>query len=317
MKGDWKYIVNQMEIQTADSVKKAVAVSSYHDTALQTMSLSMPGLIPLYDRYHPLHLTLVDEYSNLDSSGGAKQGDRVSVEIMLASSKETLVDEWLIEILKLHKKGSAGYVAILPKGMAPFNSKGIDAKIAAYSTLAKNIGTEVALASVKADIITVHTNLLNARKLQTGAKTTTSNMSDTLDISRIDVMNMQYRNLGRILDDFFDTREIMCPLLFDLVTLRINPQTVFSGKLSATNKKAVMAHTFKAGDTLGAKTTQASKLYLATTIGGIDSIAISVVGNLKTILNIDHFGVTDFTNHRFLTIVNDTVVTEKYVITLL
>ncbi len=317
MNTDWKYIANQMELETARNVKKAVAISSYHDTALQTMSLTTPGLIPLYDRYHPLHLTLVDEYSNLDSSGGAKQGDKVSVELMLASSKETLVDEWLVDILKFHKKGSAGYVAILPKGMAPFNSKGIDAKIAAYGTLAKNIGTEVALASVKADIITVHSNLLNARKLQTGAKTTTSNTSDMLDISRIEAMNMQYRNLGKILDDFFDTKEVMCPLLFDLVTLRINPQTVFTGNLIGANKKAVLAHTFKAGDTLQVKTTQASKLYLATTIGGIDSTAINVVGNLKTILNVDHFGVTDFTNHRFLTIVNDTVVTEKYVIILL
>ena len=313
----WKYLLDQMEIQTKNNVKKAVALSYYHDGALHTMSLTMPGLIPLYDRYHTLHLILIDEYSNLDSSGGAQQGDRVSVKILLASSKETLTDVWLVDILKLHKKGSARYKAILPQGMTPFNSKGIDARIAAYNTLAKNIGTEAALASTKTAVTTVYNNLLAARTLQTGAKTTTSDTSDTLDLARITAMNMQYRNLGNLMDTFFDTKEVLGPLLFDLVTLRIHPQTVFTGNLVGLNKKAVMAHTFVAADTMQVKTTQASKLYLATTIGGIDSIAILVVGNIKTIINVDNFGVTDFTNHRFLTIVNETVVADKYAITLL
>ncbi len=317
MNPTWKYLLDQMEIETANNAKKAVAISQFHDSALKTLSVTYPGLLPLYERYHPLHLTLIDEYSNLDSTGGAKQGDRVSVALLLASSKETLVDEWMVDILKVHKKGSPAFVAILPKGLSPFNDKGIDARIAAYSTLAKNIGTEVALANMKAEIITVHTNLLAARNLQKGAKTTTSNTSDTLDIARIAAMNMQYRNLGNMMDTYFDTKEVLCPLLFDLVTLRIHPQTVFTGNLLATNKKAVMAHTFKAGDTLGVKTTQASKVYLATTIGGIDSIGIAVVGNIKTVLDVVDFGVTDFTNHRFLTIVNEAAITGRFAVTLL
>ena len=68
MNPTWKYLLDQMEIETANNTKKAVALSQYHDSALKTLSVTYPGLLPLYERYHPLHLTLIDEYSNLDST---------------------------------------------------------------------------------------------------------------------------------------------------------------------------------------------------------------------------------------------------------
>ena len=312
----WKYLLDQMEIQTENNVKKAVTLSLYHDSSLYTLSLIYPGLLPYYTRYHPLHLSFMDGYTNLDSSGGAKQGDRVSVEILLVSSKQTLANTWLVDILKLHPKGSARYIAIFPNGMTPFNSKGIDARIAAYSTLAKNIGSEVALASTKTDVTTAYNNLLAARATQTNAKTSTKDTSGTLNDLRVAAMEMQYRNLGGIMDTFFDTREVLCPLLFDLVTLRINPQTLFTGNLVGSMKKAVLANTFKATDTVDVKATQITRLYLSTTIGGIDSTPIKVPANIKTTINVADFGVTDYTAHRFLTIVNQAVVAGKYSITL-
>ena len=312
----WRFLLNQMELETADNTKKAVALSLFHDSALNSLKGSYPGLVPLYDRYHPLHLSFMDGYSNLDSSGGAKQGDKVSVDLLLVSSKETLVDVWMVDILKLHKKGSPRFVAIFPKNLAPFNYKGIDARIKAYSTLAKNIGTEVALASTKAAITTVYDNLLAARATQTGAKTDTKDTSSVLDDLRVASMEMQYRNLGNIMDVFFDTKEVLCPLLFDLETLRINPQTLFTGKLLGSMKKAVLSHTFVATDTFSVKATQATKLYLSATIGGTEGTFISVPANIKTTINVVDFGVTDFAAHRFLTIVNEAVVAGRFAVTL-
>jgi hypothetical protein len=50
MSTEWKYILDQMEIETADNVKKAAAISLFHDSALFTMSGSIAGLLPLYTR---------------------------------------------------------------------------------------------------------------------------------------------------------------------------------------------------------------------------------------------------------------------------
>ena len=312
----WRFLLNQMELETARNTKKAVVFSLFHDSALNSLKETYPDLLPLYERYHPLHLRFMDGYSNLDSSGGAKQGDRVSVELLLVSSKETLVNVWLVDILKVHQKGSARYVAILPKGLAPFNYKGIDDRIAAYSTLAKNIGTEVALASTKAAVTAVYDNLLATRATQTAAKTDTKDTSGTLDDLRVVAMDMQYRNLGYIMDVFFDTKEVLCPLVFDLETLRINPQTLFTGKLLGSMKKAVLAHTFVATDTFSVKATQATKLYLSSTIGGTEGTFISVPANIKTTITVADFGVTDYANHRFLTIVNEAVVAGRFAVTL-
>ncbi len=56
MTKDWKYILDQMEIESATNVKKAMKLSLFHDTALNTLSSTMPLLMPLYTRDHPLHL---------------------------------------------------------------------------------------------------------------------------------------------------------------------------------------------------------------------------------------------------------------------
>ena len=313
----WKYLSNQLDTETERSVQEAITLSHYHDSSLFILSQSMPDLLPLYNRYHPLHLDFTDGYSNLDSVGGIKQGDRVSVKEAFVTAKDMLTNEWLPAILLLHNKKSARYLQLFAKGMKSFTTKGIDARIKAYETLAKNMGDEVALATIKTAVMLTHDNLLAARSAQTGAKTTNKMTSGKLELLRIAAMNMQYRNLGNIMDNFFETRETLCPLVFDLVTLRINPQTVFTGKLTANGLKAVLGHTFVETDTMSVKLTQASKIYLSNTIGGINSTPISVPANIKTTINVADFDVTNYASFRFITIVNDTAVAGKYSITLL
>ena len=317
MSQPWKYISNQMEIQTADNVKEAITLSLYHDSSLFVLSQSIAELLPLYNRYHPIHLDFMDGYSNLSSVGGIKQGDRISVKEVFVTAKDTLTNNWVPAILILHNKKSARYMQLFAKGMKSFTTKGIDERIKAYETLAKNMGDEVALASVKAEVVLTHAKLLAARSTQKGAKTTNKMTSGKLELLRIAAMDMQYRNLSNIMDNFFETRETICPLVFDLKTLRINPQTVFTGKLIADGLKAVLGHTFTATATMSIKLTQACKIYLSNTIGGINSTAILVPANIKTTINVADFGITNYAAFRFVTIVNQTGGAGKYSITLL
>jgi len=301
----WKYLLDQMELETEDNVSKAVTLSRYHDSALLSLSVTMPGMLYLYNRYHPLHVDFMTGYAALESKDGAKQGKKQSVDELLVTSKSSLTDDWMPAILKLYKRKSARYKALFPKGMLPFNTKGIDARIAAYDTLSRNMGDDMALAAIKGEVDTVYANLLDTRKTQSGAKTITSNASNDLDTLRIAAMEMQYRNLGYIMDNYFDVKDTLCPMVFDLVTLRTIPQTVFTGKTAAAIQRSILAHTFVATDTMSVKLSQNAKLYLSTTMGGIDTNSIDVLAGIKTIIKIADFWVNDYAAHRFLTIVNE------------
>ena len=317
MNSTWKYILNQMEITTDNNMKDAITISLFHDTGLRILSMTYPTILPLYTRYHPLHVALMDGFTNLDSSGAIKQGDRVSVEEVLAAAKVDLTDIWLPAILTLHTKSSARYKQILPKGLLPFNTHGIDTRISAYDTLSKNIGVEAALSVIKGYVVTTYELLLATRAQQSGAKTNTSNTSDTLDLLRIAAMEMQYRNLGFVMDNFFETKETICSLMFDLTTIRSSKQVLFTGKLASSATKDALAHTFLATDTISVKMLKDGKIYLSNVIGGINSTAVSIVGNIKKIVTIADFGVTDYANFRFLTVVNQESLPSSYSVTLL
>jgi len=302
----WKYINNQFFISTLSSAKRALIMSIFHDNALRTLSITYPLLLPLYTRYHPLHLALVAAYNQHISSGSLQQGDRLSVSQAYIISKGLLTNSWMPVILGLHQKNSPRYKAILPGGLSPFNTGTIDARIAAFGILALNIGGEVALASIETAANSNHVSLLLLREAQSNAKTTTSDNSGTLETTRVAAMKMQYRNLGYMMDNFCDTIETMCPLVFDLVTLRENPQTIFTGSVLAGLQTDMLAHTFLAVDEIAVKIIGKGtfKLVLASTVAGVDSTAIEITANIKQKITMSAFGITNYALHRYLNVIS-------------
>ena len=102
----WKYIDDQFELDTRDSTNRAVILSNFHDNTLSALSTKYPLLLPLYNRYHPLHVNLINCHNKLISSGGLQQGDRLTVLQDYATAKLFLTEEWMPVILGLHKKSS-------------------------------------------------------------------------------------------------------------------------------------------------------------------------------------------------------------------
>lgn len=306
MKLPWKYTENQLEIDTRDSLKKALIMSTFHDNALATLSATYPALLPLYTRYHPIHLALVAAYNAHTSSGNVQQGDRLTVKQEFAASKLLLTEEWIPAILLIYKKTSPRYKALFPNGLKHFNSGSIDKKIAAFNVLSLNIGADAALATIKTAVDSNYAALLLARSTQSSAKTTTSNKSTLSETARVNAMVMQYRNLGNMMDNFHDTIETMCGLVFDLVTIRENPQTIFTGKLAAGVEENTLAHTFLPADEIAAKIVGSGtyKVYLSSTATGTDSTAITLTANIKQTITVSSFGVTNYALHRYLNVVS-------------
>ncbi len=302
----WKYIDDQFVQVTRDSVKRSIILSTFHNNALFTLSTKYPLLLTLYNRYHPLHLALIQSNNQRTSSGSLQQGDRLTVMQDYAAAKLLLTEEWMPVILGLHKKTSPRYLAIFPDGLKDFNRGGIDDKIEAFDVLSKNIGDEPALASIKALVDSTYASLLVVRNTQSSAKTTSSDDSTTLEDARLAAMSMQYRNMAFIVDNFYETREAMCALIFDLVTLRENPQTIFTGKVLAGESSNILAHTFLAADEVAVKIVGSGtfKLRLSSSASGTDSAAVLVTANIKQKITISAFDITNYALHRYLNVEN-------------
>ena len=315
----WKFTDDQFEISTRGSIKKALILSNFHDNNLRILAQEYPLLLPLYTRYHPLHLAFVAGCQNLTSSGSVQQGDRETVTQSFIAAKALLTEDWILAILKVYKKKSARYLAIFPNGLKPFNSGGIDNKIDAFKVLSLNIGSDAALADIKEVVDTTYASLLLARKTQTDAISTTTSNSVLLENLRVAAMKMQYRNLGYTMDNFCDTVALMCTLIFDLVTLRESNQVLFAGTIVRMGSKSILSHTFLPADQFAIKIigTGSYKFYLSSTATGTESTAVDVLANIKTTITLSQFGVTDFPNHRFLNLVSASTEAGSYRLQLL
>ncbi len=315
----WKYIENQFVTATRNSFKKALKLSNYHDAALLKAKNSDPVFVPLYDRYHPLHLKYVSSFSAWQSAGGGREGETLNVKQLLDAALLKL-DDWDVDIQVVYKKTTPRYKAIFNNGRKPFNEGGLDSRINAFNTLSVNIGIDPALAAVKALIDTTYTALDNARDEQEGAKGDTVVSSGKVNTDRIAIMNMQYRNLGWVMDNMFDNLETIAAALFDQETLRTKQQKEFNGTLAPLENKAVCTRTLLADDGLHLKVDGdgAVAFYLGTQVNATDSTAVIIAANDDQKIVAAAFGITDYGTHRFLTAVNQSnLVSTHYLVELI
>ena len=75
---NWKYIDNQFLIATRNNFLKALKISNYHDAALLMAQANEPLFIPIYTRYHPLHMQFVQKYNDWKSGGGSQEGETLN-----------------------------------------------------------------------------------------------------------------------------------------------------------------------------------------------------------------------------------------------
>lgn len=306
MESPWSFTINMFAIATRDSYAKAYRLSNYHDAALSKAITTNPALQVLYDRYHPLHEVFTDKYSKLSSAGGAQKGQSLNVKQQLTLALEKL-ELWDITIQLIHRKMSPRYKEMFPRGHKPFRRGGLDSRINAFDVLSKSIGNEPALAALKAEIDASYLVLDNARDTQESAKGTRKQRSGNLKTACRDIMNMQYRNACWLADNFFDTRAALCNALFDLQTLRDRRQHHFTATLKPHSTKPVLVRTFTADALLRLKLEGEGSVsfYLATMRGGINSTPVLINSNEDKEITVSDFGITDYSKHRYLTVVNE------------
>lgn len=314
---DWKYIENQFTTATRDNLKKALKLSNYHDAALSKLKDEDPAWLPIYTRYHPMHVEYVQKYNLWKSAGGAQEGETLNVEQLLKTSYEKIYD-WDLDIQKQYKKTTPRYKSIFPNGRKPFYQGSIDEQINAYNTLSQNIGADATLATVRAEVDTTYGELDAARDKQEAAKGSTKGESGNVDTAARHVMIMQYRNMAFTLDNYYNERDAYCNRIFDLPLLRNLEQKKFTGTLDINEVEPVLIHTFAEDDEiwLSAQPAYPVEFYLATTPGGNNSTALVVKTAEVSKITAADFGITNYGTHRYLTAVNVSGAETHYVVEL-
>jgi len=318
MEKPWHYLENQFVNCTSESYKKALIISNYHDAALAAAAGQTPpepDFTLLYNRYHPLHETLITEYTKWKNAGGQQEGGTLNLEQLL-DQMATRLDNWDPRIQVVYAKNSSRYKEIFPDGRKPFYRTGKDSRIEAVNTLALNIGPDPQLTAIYSEVTMYYTSLNTARDFQSGRKAGTKIVSSLLQEAVEAAMLMQYRNLGFLINKMGDKPSLIAPF-FDVQTIRERDQRIFTGTLDPSEKEAILVHTFLADDELRLKITgdAPARFYLGSTNNATDSNFVEIAGNHEQTITVNQFGITNYAEHRFLTVINQSpTATTQYLV---
>ena len=305
----WAYVSNQFLNSTKKSFRKALKLSYEHDKALYQKTIDFPaepkwGVV--YARYHVEHLAYDAAYNKWKASGGNLMGDTQALKDLLKVIPRML-DKWLSAIIPVYDRTTAKFKALFPNGRTPFEVGSYFLRITAVKTLSTTMGTDSGLAPAKTLVDADFVLLEGALGEKTGEKTSKKSLSDALEVARVSAMIMIYRDLGFLIDAFGATPAII-ETVFDLETLRNTIQSLFTKTMATTESYSITKNTFKAGEELRLKIadagnpTDGATIYLASTLGGIDSTGITVLNNAERKFDPIEFKV-DLATHPFLTLV--------------
>jgi len=245
----WLPFNNFILSATTKSYEKAQKVSTYHDTALLADSTTDPFILGLYNFYHPFHLALVKAMTDWIAQGGTQQGTTQTF-TELIDGLPAQADEWDYDIRAVYKKGTTQYTTLFPHAHKPFYSGSQQDKVNAVAALITAIGSDAALAAVKATIQTYYDQLTVAAVNKDTNKDNTSTNSDAVEAARVAMCNAQFKNYGDLMSHFYDAPE-KAMKYFDEHNLRVQQQSLFTSSILRPLTFAfICKRTLKNGQTL-------------------------------------------------------------------
>ena len=263
----WLFLENPILNATDNSFRMAIRISTWHDSALKAANAD-PFILALYVIYHPLHLALVAAYDAFTAKEGTTQGETLNLRELFRLEANSKINAWDAAIQVVYAKGSVPYMSLLPNGHGPFQTGTQTQRINAVQTLSNSIGTDAALAAVKADVDTFYGLLNTANSTQKGSISTINALSDAVDAARINMSVAQYADLGKLIGAHAADTTVI-DQYFDLEALRKGQQVLFTGQVKKNDVHTIVKHTFAATDMLDLENPGVTELqfYLAAVKG--------------------------------------------------
>lgn len=239
MKQDWRFAQNVFGNVTKGNYLKMLKISTWHINALKAKA-GDPYYDALIAAYQPLHDAVEAEYNKWDTSKGTHVGSTASFEELLKMLSEIKAEDWDVAIQNIYRRDTPKYLSLLPHYRKSFQSGSNEARVNAVKNLSKAIGTDAALATVKADVDAFILLLNKARTDQQGDLSDTSDFSEDFEEARVAAAEGQYRDLGSLMNKFYKTPKAIEPF-FDLANIRKAPQAEFTGTVN----KGALKNIFK------------------------------------------------------------------------
>jgi len=243
---DWIYARNPFLLASENSFVNALALSLHHDVALNALKADA-FVLKLYNAYHPLHVALDDHYVDWTTQMAAQQGDTINLQQMLHALSNQKIKQWDVQIQNVYRQDSVEYMKLLPYRRTPFHKGAQRDRLSSVRVLSLAIGTDVALAKVKADVDSFSAKLDAAFETQKKSIAETKLFAEKLNDSRIVVCKAQFANLGAIMQHYVNTPE-QIPAFFNQAVLRRTAQTSFTRHVKVGQVCTVVKHTFAATD---------------------------------------------------------------------
>ena len=204
----WKFAHNTFLSVTATSYKLANIILTDHFTRLG----AVPGdtdFMAMVSRTTMVKTAWDAAYSAWISSKATYKGRTELWEAKLADLSSLRIKQWDIAIQGVFLDGTGDYTILLPNGRGPFQSGAYDLRVVEVKSLQNRLLAVTpavpALTTLAATIGTYHTEMTNLRGTQQTAEQLVDNNASLLELQRLAVCAMMYKNLGRLMEKFSDT----------------------------------------------------------------------------------------------------------------
>ena len=162
----------------------------------------------LYISFHPFNVTYDTCFAAWNALKTSNPGKTLDVQ-QNVEELITNIGNWDVAIQGVHNRSSAAYKSLFPKHRTPFQSGTVASRIIALEALIASIGTDAALATVKADIVTFLAEFKVARTKQSGQITTIDTALTALDEATLAAAEKMFYVYGGLVMKFFQTPKSM------------------------------------------------------------------------------------------------------------
>ncbi len=209
-------LVNPFVSTTKRAGGRAATLGRYTDSAL-----SAPGnpaeIAALYAAYHPVWEVFKNAYYERSSKGGEQVGKVAGMKEQLRALSDN-IKEWALAIEQVHRKGTPGYVTLLPQGRHPFRNGSKTERIATVDALVLSLAEQPELSALHTEVAAFAMQLKTFNADAEGKKGGRRSSSVSLERARLALCSALYAVLGGLINLYPDEPHRVS-LYFDIATM--------------------------------------------------------------------------------------------------
>jgi hypothetical protein len=223
MYSDWVPIVNVHVNSTKDSRKKMNICTCFHDAALNARK-DEPGILDLYNFYHPIHTTFHALYVSWNSAEGTYHASTLAIVLLWKELKKSM-KKWNIKIQNIYPDDTPRYEELFPNGRSVYSRLKYDEKITVLAAFIQTIGDDSNedMMNIKTLASELLIRIEAARSLQAGKKSEKDDLARRVEMARVNCAQAMYSTQGGLMRIYYQNPKLI-EAFYDIETLR-TPRT--------------------------------------------------------------------------------------------